>query len=258
MKRALIYIAAGIAMYALGLVATLPAGWVYTWGKPRLGDTLMLSGVNGTVWQGRARAAQMGTVRVEKLQWDLRAWALLLGRVSAALTFQYQSQPGRLTFIRHMNGDWGMKDVDLLVPARNFQSLLRLPGTELSGVVAAKFDTLRLQQGRIVAAEGTLTWDKAAVMRPVSVELGGFATRFTTENDLIQGVMKDSGGEVQADGLFKLKPDGQYEFTATFISRDPKQPMINQGLQLFGQPGPDGRVKVDTQGQLPPLLKGAS
>lgn len=258
MKRAFVYIVAGIALYAVCLIATLPAGWAYAWAKPRLAGTLTLSDVSGTVWQGRARVAQVGSVQLEKLHWDLNAWALLLGQVSTALEFKYQTQPGRLTLVRYVTGNWGMKDIDLLAPARSFQPLLRLPGTELGGVVAAKFDTLRLEQGRITAAEGTLTWDKAAVIRPVSVQLGGFNTNLTTGDGGIKGAMKDTGGAVQADGLFKLKSDGNYEFTATLISRDPKQPLINQGLQLFGQPGPDGRVKVNTKGQLPPLVPSSS
>lgn len=257
MKRWFIYIGAAIALYALCLIATLPAGWAYVWAKPRLPAAVSFADVSGTLWQGRARVAQWGTLQVEKLHWDLEAWPFLLGRVSTALEFTYQKQPGRLTVVRYVNGDWGMNDVDLLVPARNFQPLLRLPGAELGGVVAAKLETLRLEQGRIAAAEGTLTWDDAAVVRPVTVRLGGFSTTLATAGGEIEGMMKDTGGEVQADGLFKLKADGNYEFTATFISRDRKQPLINQGLQLFGQPGPDGRVKVDTKGTLPPLLPGA-
>lgn len=254
MKRVLSLVAAGVLFYALALIATLPAGWAYHWGKPRLGGALVLSDVGGTVWRGRARAARAGDFEVEKLRWDVRPSALLLGRMSTALAFTYQGQPGRLIVNRHLGGGVSFTDVDLLLPARSLQGLVRLPGAELGGVVVVKLDALGLTQGRIASAGGTLTWNRAAVVKPVPALLGGFGMTLSTGEDGITGTVKDTGGAVQANGLLKLKPDGNYDFTATFVSRDPKQPLIAQGLQLFGQPGPDGRVKVDTKGALPPLL----
>ena len=258
MKRGLVFFGVGLVLYAVALVATLPAGWVYHWAKERASGAVELSDVSGTLWQGRARSARVGDLQVEKLRWDVRAWALALGRVSTGLEFMYQGQPGRMISSRHLGGKWTMADVDLLLPARSLQGLLRLPGTELSGLVDVKLESLALDQGRIAAAQGAVTWDKAAVVKPVPVLLGGFGLTLDTVESEISGAMKDTGGAVQADGLLKLKPDGTYEFTATFVSRDPRQPVIMQGLQLFGQPGPDGRVKVNTKGALPPLFAGTT
>lgn len=257
MKRALAFLGVGIFFYALALVATLPAGWAYHWMKERFVGTAAMSDIGGSVWRGRARAARLGDWQMEKLRWDVRASALLLARLSTGLEFTYQGQPGRLIATRHLGGSWTMAEVDLLLPARSLQGVLRLPGVELGGVVAVDLDTLALEQGRIAAARGTVAWNKAAVVKPIPVLLGGFGVTAETAEDEITGTMKDLGGAVQADGLLKLRPDGNYVFTASFIARDPRQSVISQGLQLFGQPSPDGRVKVNTKGTLPPLFPGA-
>lgn len=257
MKRALTWIAAGVALYAVALLATLPAGWGYHWAKAVLGDAAALSGLGGSVWDGSARRAQLGPFALERLHWELRPWALLLGRVDVALEFRYAGQPGRLALSRWPGGTLVARDVELLLPASDFQSLLRLPGAELGGAVAVALERLVVEHGRITAAAGRVGWERAAVLRPVPAQLGGFTLELENADDGVKGVLRDQGEAVQAEGLFTMANDGKYRFTASFASRDPRQPAIAQGLQLFGQPGADGRVRVDSQGVLPPLLPGA-
>ena len=108
----------------------------------------------------------------------------------------------------------------------------------------------------MTAVTGSVSWEKAAVRRPVAAELGTFAIDLATTDKGVNGTLLDRGGAVQAQGLLKLGDDGRYQLTATFASRDPQQPLIKQGLQLFGTPGPDGRVKYSAAGVLPPLLTG--
>lgn len=259
MKRALLYTALGLALYGVFLVATVPAAWVYKWTAQRLGGAVVLTGISGSVWQGRAQSARFGDVQLEKLHWDLQPWALLLGRLNTGLEFNYQAQPGRIVVAsRRIGGRWVLSEVALLLPARRFENLLRLPGAELGGVVDVKLADLTLEHGRIAAAAGVLRWDRAAVVRPVPAQLGGFELKLEPADAGTKGVLKDQGGPVQADGLLTLKEDGNYTLTASFVSRDLRQPAIAQGLQLFGQPGVDGRVQVNSKGVMPPLLPGAS
>lgn len=256
MKRGLAYLGLGLVMYAVFLVATLPAPWAYQWAQSRLSG-VALSGLTGTLWNGRALTAQMGQNRVEKLHWSLNPWALLRGRLGADLEFDYRGEPAALSVSRGFGERWHFSDVALRLSARTLESWLRLPSAELGGVLDLRLDKLVLDQGRITAAQGVVAWDQAAVVRPVAAELGGFTVTFDNAEEGVKGVLKDQGGAVQADGVLSLKPDGNYDFTGSVVSGDPRQPAIAQGLQLFGQPGADGRVKLGTQGMLPLLLPGA-
>src|SRR3569623_1838619 len=127
----------------------------------------------------------------------------------------------------------------------------------LGGRVDVKLGDLTLKHGRVAAAVGVLRWDRAAVVRPVPAQLGGFELKLEPADASTKGVLQDQGGPVQADGLLPLKAAGKYTITASFVSRDLRQPAIAQGLLLFGQPGADGRVQINSKGVLPPLIPGA-
>ncbi len=256
MKRGLAYLGLGLGMYLVFLVTTLPAPWAYSWAQTRLGG-VVLSGLSGSVWDGRAVTAQLGQTRLEKFHWQLNPWALLFGRLGADLEFAYRDEPAALSVSRGFGGRWHFSDVALRMPARALESWLRLPAAELSGVLDVQLDKLVIDQGRITTAQGVMAWNNAAVVKPVTADLGGFTVTLDNADEGIKGVLKDQGGAVQADGVLNLKPDGNYDFTGTLVSGDPRQPAIAQGVQLFGQPGGDGRVKLSIQGALPLLLPGA-
>jgi hypothetical protein len=256
MKTTLRYVLLGVVLYALFMLMTVPAAWLYGHGlRSRLGGMTMY-GVQGTLWSGQAAALRSGAVQLEDVRWALHPWALLWGRGEAALDFHYQDAPGKMVAARSLSGDWYMHDVDLELPAAQLMPMLRMPGAELGGRLLLHLDFLTVKHGRVTAAEGTLNWEKASLRRPVAVELGSFVVTLKTTADGVNGVLIDHGGAVQAQGVFKLQPDGRYQLTATFAARNPQQSPVGQGLRLFGAPGPDGRVRYSTAGRLPPLLPG--
>lgn len=256
MKKAVKYTLLGVVMYVIFVAATLPAPWLYSHGlQSRLGGWA-LYGVQGTLWEGRATVVKSRNLQLEDLHWDLHPLSLLWGRLEVALRFKYAAAPGSVVLGRSFTGTWHADDVDLQLPAARLTPLLRLPGAELGGKLAARLSALTVRQGRVTAATGSVAWEKAALRKPVAVELGTFTIELKTTADGVSGTLLDHGGAVQAQGLLKLNADGRYQLTATFASRDPQQPLITQGLRLFGTPGPDGRVKYSAAGVVPPLLPG--
>jgi general secretion pathway protein N len=256
-KRTVQYILFGVVMYVIFLAGNVPAQWVYGhWMQNRLGSWV-LYGVQGTVWEGRASLVKSGNIRVKNLHWNLHPLSLLWGRLEAALQFNYADAPGALVLGRSFTGTWHVNDVDFEMPAEKLSPLLRLPGAELGGKVAVNLSALTVIQGRVVTAVGSVAWEKAAVRKPVAVDLGTFVMDVKTTSDGINGALLDKGGAVQAQGLLKLSADGKYQLTATFASRDPQQPLLTQGLRLFGTPGTDGRISYSASGSVPSILPGA-
>ncbi len=257
MKKALRYMAFGLIVYGVFVLGAVPASWIYSHlPRARLGGTA-LYGVKGTIWEGRANLLIRGSVQLENVHWHLHPWTLLWGRAEAALSFNYQTAPGKMVVARSLGGNWYLRDVAVELPAQQLVPLLRLPGAELGGKLALQLSSLVVKQGRVTEAEGNLSWEKAALRKPFVVELGTFAITLTTNAEGVSGALIDRGGAVQAQGLFKLQANGQYQITATFASRNPQQALITQGLQLFGTPGPDGRVKYSASGMMPAILPGA-
>ena len=257
MKKVLKYILLGVAAYVIFVAATLPAPWFYShWLQGRLGNWA-LYGVQGTLWEGRAAVVRSGNLQLENLHWDLHPMSLLWGRAEVALHFKYAAAPGSLVLGRSFTGTWHADDVAVELPAGRLSPLLRLPGAELGGKVTVQLSDLTAKQGRGTAVTGSVAWEKAALRKPVAVDLGTFAIDLKTTAEGVSGTLLDHGGAVQAQGLLKLTADGRYQLTATFASRDPQQSLITQGLQLFGTPGSDGRVKYSATGVVPSLLPGA-
>lgn len=257
MKSVLRYVILGLVMYGVFVLGMVPASWVYSQVlQSRLGG-VALYGVQGTVWQGSATLLTSRSAQLQNLHWDLHPWALLWGRMEAALHFDYQASPEKMVVGRSVTGNWYLHDAVLELPAQRLAPLLRMPGAELGGNLALQLSSLTMKKGRVTAADGMMTWEKAALRKPLEVELGSFAINLETAADGVSGALIDRGGAVQAQGLFKLQADGHYQVTATFASRNPQQPLITQGLRLFGTPGPDGRVKYSATGVVPLLPPGA-
>lgn len=256
MKKTIKYVLLGVAMYVIFLAGTIPASWIYGhWLRTRLGGWA-LYGVQGTVWEGRASLAKSGNLELENLHWDFHPLDLLRGRVEVGLRFKYAAAPSTMVVGRSFTGTWHADDVALELPAQRLSPLLRLPGAELGGKLSVNLSELTMRRGRITAATGSVEWQKAAVRKPVAVDLGTFTVNLKTTTEGVSGTLLDHGGAVQAQGILKLNADGKYQFTATFASRDPQQPLITQGLRLFGNPGPDGRVRYSAAGVVPSIIPG--
>ncbi len=253
MKPVLRWGALGLGLYAIFLVATLPAAWVYSWNQDKLGN-LALYGIRGSLWSGQAALAQVGSARLEHLDWAFQPWALLLGRAQAALEFDYQDTPGTTVMGRSLGGQLRLRDVTLTLPATQLDALLKLPGVTLGGQVEVALDAVDITAGRITYAAGLLTWQNAAVQQPVPTALGTFVAHLDTNDESVTATLTDDGGAVQTEGLFALKPDGNYQFNGSFAPRGGDQSAaIAQGLRLFGNAGPDGKVHLTRSGVLPPL-----
>ena len=80
--------------------------------------------------------------------------------------------------------------------------------------------------------------------------VGSFEINFETTADGVKGVLKDIEGPLQANGVIMLRPDGSYQFTASFTPRDARRNDIKQGLRFIGNPDPAGKVTTSQTGKL--------
>src|SRR4030095_1739814 len=80
MKKVWPLVALGIAAFLLFALVTLPAATVLSYFHP---PGVTLSGVSGTIWNGRAQAVRSGTTHVGSVEWDLDILALFTGKLGA-------------------------------------------------------------------------------------------------------------------------------------------------------------------------------
>ncbi len=252
MKRGIAYGLFALAAYLVFLLAQLPATQVYGRLAGHLSLPVTLYGLSGTLWDGRARVARWKDWRLEDLHWQLRPQALLLGRMEAALAVKRDEARLEAIVGRAWKGGLYLRDGHLRLPLAMLEALVSREPLGLAGEASLDLERLEIAPGRIVEASGVLNITGAGLAPPIKVTVGDFRVRFqTTAAGVIEGHIKDTGGPLQAQGLFRLQPDGRYRLTAELAARDPKRSDLRQALATLGTPSPTGKVSLVRSGRLP-------
>lgn len=244
------YVALGVVLYLVFLVATLPADRAYAWMKHKLSDVSLFN-VSGSVWSGQASAAQFGAKLFQSVTWNVRPWGLLLGTLNIAWSFDNGDANGRGVTGISPGGNVKFKDVTGLLPIKELRPwLVRIP-VPLEGMVVLELDEVvaNLKTKRATEANGKLVWKEASIAVGSGVPLGNFQMVLDTDDNGIKGIVKDLGGPIQAQATLLMKND-TLQLSGTLVSRDTRRTDITQGLSFLGRPGPDGRFNFNYKGNL--------
>ncbi len=254
MKRVIGYAVFAVAAYVVFLLANFPADRAYALVRRHLPPQVQLYGLEGSVWHGRAEVAHLGQYSVAPLNWQYRPGGLLTGRIAIKVNLERGADRASAVVALSSGGEVRLSDVSAVLPADDVtQALLRLPFVQLAGEFNAKLDSLRIQASHIAALNGTLSWNDAQVLKPQAYQLGGVEAVFKTDNNVIKGTLRDTGGLLQLDGLVTLKPDGTYQVNANVGTRDNSQPALNRLINSLGRQGPGGKVAVSYSGKMPAI-----
>jgi general secretion pathway protein N len=249
-------IVAGVVLFVVFLVATLPARVAYALVRQKLAPEapLVLSNIQGTVWSGRAGPALLGTQRLDSLAWDLSAAALLIGRVQADVEFRNGDSFGSANVARGFTGKIYARDIEARIDLQRMKLFAQVLPLGMQGALLLHVSEFDLDRRTITNAVGTLAWDGAVITVPQRTEFGNLRVTLGAEGDSVKGTLSDGGGPLQAEGLLLIGRDGNYKFTGAFAVRDPSQTLLAQGLQFIGRPGADGKIAVVNNGHLSGLM----
>lgn len=236
----------GLAVYLIFLLATVPAARVYPLLQTRLAP-LTLYGLEGTLWQGYARSADIGAYRVGPFSWEVHTAKLLLGRVEAQVSFRGNGE-GEAVITRMLGGELRVRAVNANVPVAETAAWLPPLVVGGGGQLMIQQADMTLQGGRIGAAHGSLIWREGVTPAPLLAPLGDLALKLDTRNKVIHGTLLDKGGPVQAQGVLTLKADGNYQFSGALSARDAA---LAPALQTLGSAGADGKITLSYQGRYP-------
>lgn len=250
MKRRLGYALLVLCAYLAFLIAQTPAAQLYGWLKPRSGTPLQLYQVSGSLWDGRAAAAVIGKTRIDAPAWNWRPRALLLGRIEYGLTGRLGGAPLTSIIGRGPATPFYASDARIELPLDDAAGFLGLHDVGLGGRFTIEIRHVEAGAGKIAALDATLTVADAAFGPPVNVTLGGAAMRLESSGDIIKGVLKDTGGPLQADGVLIYQPSGDYQFSLSLSARDPNDVQLRQALRFLGTPNAAGKVSLSRRGRI--------
>ena len=249
--RRLIYL--GVAAYLVFLFHAVPASFLTHYILPSLpaARAVSLQGVHGSIWQGQAASARLGNFSLGKLEWDLRSWALLLGRLKLHLKFNQDNARGSGYVSLGLGGTLTADDVDLQFPAESLMPLLYGYPVSIAGKLRGNLKQVTIERGRVLQAQGRIVWLNAAFRAPQNVDMGDYLITLEPVNLGSKMVIKDQGrGPVQAEITMFTKGSGEYRMNGWLKPRDVNQQSITEALRLIGRADNSGRYWIGFSGKI--------
>ncbi len=250
MKKIWYYGAFTLSIFLLLVISQIPANQVYALLKSNSQLPVSLYQISGSAWQGQATVADIGVNRLEEFRWKLHPWALIQGRLQARI--QFSKGTGKMTAVsgRTFGGKIFLHDVDGQLPLNDIESFISKSPMGLIGDLDIKLENLTLSDHLIDTVEGILKIDSAGLGPPIDTTIGNFKMVIDTTDEGIRGVLSDTGGPLQTEGLLLIQPDGSYKLTAEITLRDTSRSDLQNALRLIGTPNPDGKVAIVQSGKL--------
>lgn len=244
-RRAAIATLLIICLVLLGL-PSLPARLL-----PRFvsGDQVLLSGLSGTLWRGKAARAvmqtPMGYLHLGELRWQLSPLSLLVAAPALELSTAWGTQRGELS--ARLRGDTlEINALDFAVDASIIKQVLPV---DLDGRVQLLFENLVLQNGLLVEADGRAVWQDASWLAPAGRRpLGTYAATFESAVSSSEGDAGESSGvrlKIETlSGMVRAEGDGElgsssYELDVR-IEGDNLEADVAQALALVAAPEDNG------------------
>lgn len=233
------------------VVARIPASWG-AWLITNSGE-VGISGVSGTLWQGRAGMASIHIdgrdYSLGELTWQLQPLSLLRLNPCARLTTHLERQQIEGTACASAGGSFTLRDTRINAPASLVQEMA--PDTRLDGQLSAHIQRLQLREQRLEALDGNLSWTGARLHNGQNwISLGSFAAELSpTEQGHILANIFSLEGPIDLAGTVTMPLAGGI-FIDIHFALDPafaREVQAEQWLPMITEPLDNDRHKLEMQ-----------
>ncbi len=250
--RVLKYGLAGVVIYLLFLLVTLPAAWLWQLAPKVPG--VELKGISGTLWQGQAAQMSAAGRQLEQVSWELHPAQLLTGQLAVSVRVQDPVVTAQGDLQYGLSG-LGAQDLRLNAPIPWLLGNTRLPlRTQLQGAV-----TLNLRE----LAQGD-PWCEAlagrAVVNGLDVRnqfghypIGDIAGNLSCQEGNAVLNLDAAENRIGIAGEARLLADKQVKLAATIRETDGQSEDLRQALTFLGKPDSSGAYTLNYNGPLPGL-----
>lgn len=215
-RRLLLYLAWGGLVYALALLALLPAAWLSQKIERLSGQRLELREASGSAWAGSgrlyARAGAGALTDLGAVRWTSFPAALLRGKLGADMTLNDAPKPIR---VEVGAGSIAVRDLALEVPGKLVAALappLQVFGPE--GRLTIQSDSLRIE-GETVLGLATVEWRDIRLARSSNLELGSHVARLRGAGSRVDIELGTLGGPLRVAGAGSWSPRGGLALSGT-------------------------------------------
>jgi len=243
----------GVVLFLWFVLASIPA----VWGGYLLtrGTGLALSGVTGTLWDGRASLASVKHKEKEyslgQLSWSLRGLSLLKLNPCVLLMTKLDKQTFEGDVCVGLNGAITLKNTDIALPAALVQQYIPIP---IMGQLSAHMDSLVLRGNVLVKLNGKLSWRQAQVNNGANwMDIGSYGADLVDDGkNGIKVTLFDLDGPLDIDLIAELKApsggrvQGKFATTKSFLATANASALLGMFAQLESEDA-EGKVyyKID-------------
>ena len=235
---------AGVAVFIVGAVALFPARAAYHWFFP---DEIRLSGIGGTVWNGRASEGQIDALYLRNLNWTVSPWALLRGALKLEVSVSPAGGFLESDVEAGLSGAVTLTNLSAGINLEALRGLLPLYG--IDGGVRLQLERLQIDGGIPYGAEGTV--EVTSLVTPLSRSpIGSYRARLSGADDGISASLEDIDGIFDIAGSLRLDAVGNYEIRGLVMPTPEASPDIVRQLQFLGSPNERGQREFRLEGSL--------
>ncbi|HEY8941524.1 MAG TPA: type II secretion system protein N, partial [Cellvibrio sp.] len=151
-----LWIGLGVLFFLIFVLSNIPATWG-AWVLTR-GTGLAMSGVTGSVWNGKASLASLQLGGQEQslgqLSWKLSPFSLITRCADVTTKLSIQQFDGEVC--ASANGEVQVHDANFSVPSSLLQAKIPVP---IQGQISGHVDELQLRGNTLLKLKGNVTWN---------------------------------------------------------------------------------------------------
>ena len=241
------WIALGAVGFLAFAAALFPASVAYRWFAP---DRIRLSGLQGTVWSGRAALGSAAALGFHDIRWQAQIRSFLLARPR----FRIETGFGDGFIhadVRFTAGEIALTQIRSSCSLSAFAAALPIDG--IRGQLSVVLGELILRDSWPATIAGELRLGQLTVPSLVDGEpiyLGNYNVTLSGTNGL-RGSFVDQGGPLQVRGTAELGLGGQYEIRGLVQARPEADALLRGGVELLtGEPDDAGMRAFSFTGTL--------
>jgi len=235
MNIKLLSLIAGAIMYMVFMIALFPAPIAYKWLAP---DSIVLSGVQGRLWSGRAAAGFLGDIEARNINWNFIPLNLFVGRITGKINMLLDNgsvdTKASVTF-----GGLVLQELRAVFDLQVLENFIPIGATQ--GTVLAQIEHLVIEEGWPTKIIGELRLMELVVAPFIPsgstlIPIGSFQLAFL-DNSKLGGTIEHLNGPLEASGNIELRPSRAYDIEILVKALPDASQELLQGLELMtGEP----------------------
>ncbi|MCG9597748.1 type II secretion system protein N [Vibrio sp. Isolate25] len=253
MRKVILLSLALIMVFITSAIVHIPAQVVLSYAP--LPQQLVINGVSGTVWEGRAASVIWQKQKLGALHWQLAPLKLLTGKAEAQVRFGRGSDmqiTGRGIVGYSTSGPYAENLIASLPVEKILEFTPPMPiPVELTGQVELSIKSMVYALPYCQMGEGSLVWNTDKVVTPLDeLYVGSVVVDFSCQDSLITLKGAQNSEQVSSAAEVVLEANRNYQASAWFKPEGKFPSSLAEQLKWLPSPDGEGRYQFTYQGRL--------